>query len=98
MGPFDSITIFGGATVDRIAASVGATVLGSSNPGTARAYPGGVGLNVARGLARLVRAGDPAQLSGDDDAERHRLGNADALSSRRSCPHAAGRGTGGPGA
>jgi sugar/nucleoside kinase (ribokinase family) len=53
LGSFDLITIFGGATVDRIAAAVGSTVLGSSNPGTARAYPGGVGLNVARGLARL---------------------------------------------
>jgi sugar/nucleoside kinase (ribokinase family) len=53
MGPFETITIFGGATVDRIAAAVGSTVLGSSNPGTARVHPGGVGLNVARGLARL---------------------------------------------
>src|SRR5690349_11577434 len=53
MGPFDSITVFGAASVDRIAATVGATVLGASNPGTARAHPGGVGLNVARGLARL---------------------------------------------
>jgi pseudouridine kinase len=53
MGPFETITIFGGANVDRIAAAVGSTVLGSSNPGTARVHPGGVGLNVARGLARL---------------------------------------------
>ena len=53
MGPFETITIFGGATVDRIAATVGSTLLGSSNPGTAHVHPGGVGLNVARGLARL---------------------------------------------
>jgi len=53
IGPFDSITVFGGATVDRISAATGTTVLGASNPGTARTYPGGVGLNVARGLARL---------------------------------------------
>jgi len=59
LGPFDSITVFGAATVDRISAAVGTTVLGASNPGTARAYPGGVGLNVARGLGRL---GHPVRL------------------------------------
>src|SRR5262245_29682631 len=53
MGPFDSITIFGGATVDRVARSVGTTMLGASNPGIARSYPGGVGMNVARILGRL---------------------------------------------
>src|SRR5579864_2772114 len=70
MGPFDAITIFGGATVDRIAAAAGATVLGSSNPGTARAYPGGVGLNVARGLARLGhRVRFVSRIGGDADGE-----------------------------
>src|SRR5437868_15280525 len=54
--PFDTITVFGGATVDRIAASSGPTVLGASNPGTARAFPGGVGMNVARALGRLGHA------------------------------------------
>jgi pseudouridine kinase len=62
--------VFGGATVDRIAAAIGTTVLGASNPGTARAYPGGVGLNVARGLSRL---GHPVRLVSrigrDDDGE-----------------------------
>lgn len=53
LGPFEFITVFGGATVDRIARSVGATVVGSSNPGIAQSYPGGVGLNVARVLGHL---------------------------------------------
>src|SRR6202011_39552 len=70
LGPFDSITVFGGATVDRIAAAIGTTHLGASNPGPARAYPGGVGLNVARGLGRL---GHPVRLVSrigrDDDGE-----------------------------
>jgi pseudouridine kinase len=70
IGPFDSITVFGGATVDRIAAAVGATVLGASNPGTARAYPGGVGLNVARGLGRLGHhVGLVSRIGRDDDGE-----------------------------
>src|SRR5262249_24795473 len=54
--PFDKVTVFGGATVDRIAASVHATVLGASNPGTARGFPGGVGMNVARALGQLGHA------------------------------------------
>src|SRR5262245_64107273 len=53
---FDAITVFGGATVDRIAASSGPTVLGASNPGRARAFPGGVGMNVARALGQLGHA------------------------------------------
>jgi pseudouridine kinase len=70
LGPFDAITIFGGAAIDRIAAAVGATVLGSSNPGTARAYPGGVGLNVARSLARLGhRVSLVSRIGRDADAD-----------------------------
>jgi pseudouridine kinase len=53
IGPFSSITVFGGATVDRIAMTAGPAVLGASNPGTSRSAAGGVGLNVARNLARL---------------------------------------------
>jgi pseudouridine kinase len=53
IGPFHSITVFGGATVDRIAVSGGPPVMGASNPGNAQTFPGGVGLNVAAALARL---------------------------------------------
>jgi len=45
-------------------------VLGSSNPGTARVHPGGVGLNVARGLARLGhRVRLVSRIGGDADGE-----------------------------
>lgn len=50
-----SFTVFGGATVDHAASTFGPPVLGASNPGTARISAGGVGFNVARGLARLGR-------------------------------------------
>ena len=53
IGSFTSITVFGGATLDRIAMSSAKPVPGASNPGTMRALPGGVGFNVARVLARL---------------------------------------------
>jgi pseudouridine kinase len=70
LGPFDMITVFGGATIDRTSAATGTTVLGASNPGTARAYPGGVGLNVARGLARLGhRVRLVSRIGNDPDGE-----------------------------
>jgi pseudouridine kinase len=50
---FRSVTVFGGATMDHAAATANLPILGASNPGTARTSPGGVGLNVARDLARL---------------------------------------------
>ena len=53
IGPFSSITVFGGATVDRVSVTAGPAVLGASNPGTSRAAPGGVGLNLACNLGRL---------------------------------------------
>ncbi len=53
--PFDAVTIFGGATLDRVARSEAAPVMGASNPGTVRRIPGGVGFNVATVLARLGR-------------------------------------------
>jgi len=53
IGPFDTITVFGGASVDRIARSDDGLVMGASNPGTVKRLPGGVGLNVATILARL---------------------------------------------
>lgn len=51
--PFQSVTVFGGATVDRIARSTHVPVMGASNPGTTRRAAGGVGFNVATVLARL---------------------------------------------
>jgi pseudouridine kinase len=50
-----AFAVFGGATVDHAAATNAPPVLHASNPGTARMEPGGVGLNVARVLARLGR-------------------------------------------
>ena len=46
-------TVLGAAALDHAAVTLAAPVLGASNPGTARTSPGGVGLNVARDLARL---------------------------------------------
>jgi sugar/nucleoside kinase (ribokinase family) len=51
--PFESVTVFGGATLDRVARSSAPPVMGASNPGTVRHLPGGVGFNVATVLARL---------------------------------------------
>jgi pseudouridine kinase len=51
--PFDAVTIFGGATLDRVARTDGPPVFGASNPGSARRLPGGVGFNVATILSRL---------------------------------------------
>ncbi len=56
---FDSVTVFGGATMDRIARSAGPAVMGASNPGHVRRIPGGVGLNIAMVLARV---GIPTRL------------------------------------
>lgn len=56
IGPFNTITVFGGASIDRLATSAGPPALGVSNPGSARTLPGGVGLNIATTLARLEHA------------------------------------------
>ncbi|MCB1489811.1 MAG: hypothetical protein KDJ88_20425 [Bauldia sp.] len=53
------ITVFGGATMDHIAATRDAPVMGASNPGLARTTPGGVAFNIAGILARL---GHPVRL------------------------------------
>ncbi len=50
-----TFTVFGGATMDHAAFTRAPPVLGASNPGAARTSPGGVGLNIARDLARLGR-------------------------------------------
>jgi pseudouridine kinase len=60
--------VVGGANVDVKARSTRPPVLGSSNPGTTRSSPGGVGRNVAENLARL---GTPVALVahiGEDEA------------------------------
>jgi pseudouridine kinase len=53
------VTVFGGASIDRLARSAGPVVAGASNPGTIRIAAGGVGFNVAASLARL---GVPTRL------------------------------------
>ena len=50
---FDSVTVFGGASLDVVAQSAAPPVMGASNPGRAMRIPGGVGFNVAHVLARL---------------------------------------------
>lgn len=67
---YDSVTVFGGATLDRLAITDGPPVMGASNPGSVRRSPGGVGFNVASVLARL---GTPTRLvsriGADSDGE-----------------------------
>ena len=67
---YDRVTVFGGATIDRIARSEGPPVMGASNPGHVERRPGGVAFNVASILARL---GVPTRLvtriGADDDGE-----------------------------
>jgi pseudouridine kinase len=60
--------VVGGANVDVKARSTRPPILGSSNPGTTRSSPGGVGRNIADNLARL---GTPVALVahiGEDEA------------------------------
>jgi sugar/nucleoside kinase (ribokinase family) len=64
--PFDSVTVFGGATLDRVARSAAAPVMGASNPGTVRRLAGGVGFNVATVLARLGLPTRMVTAVGDD--------------------------------
>ncbi len=61
-----SVTVFGGATMDHAAATAAPPVLGASNPGSAEVAPGGVGLNVARNLARLGHRVRLVSRVGDD--------------------------------
>jgi sugar/nucleoside kinase (ribokinase family) len=65
---FHRITVFGGVTIDRIARTDAAPVMGASNPGMIRRAPGGVGFNVATTLARLgVSVGLVAIVGADAD-------------------------------
>ena len=61
-----AFAVFGGATVDHAAATLAAPVMHASNPGVARTAPGGVGLNVARVLARLGRRVRMVSRLGED--------------------------------
>jgi pseudouridine kinase len=51
--PSTAFTVIGGATMDHAAFTFAPPVMGASNPGAASTSPGGVGLNLARDLARL---------------------------------------------
>jgi pseudouridine kinase len=65
------VSVFGGASIDRLARSTGTVVAGASNPGTVRIAPGGVGFNVATSLARLgVPTRLVAILGEDADGDR----------------------------
>ena len=68
--PFDTVTVFGGASIDRIARSDGRLIMGASNPGTVRRLPGGVGFNLATILARLgLHARLIGRIGSDPDGE-----------------------------
>lgn len=67
---FDRVTVFGGATIDRIAQSFAQHVMGASNPGHAQRQTGGVGFNVAVVLARLgVAARFVSRIGADPDGD-----------------------------
>jgi sugar/nucleoside kinase (ribokinase family) len=59
-------TVVGGATMDHAASTLAPPVPGASNPGMARISPGGVGLNLARDLARLGHGARLVTLVGKD--------------------------------
>jgi pseudouridine kinase len=63
---FDRVTVFGGATIDRIGRTAAPPVPGASNPGSVEALPGGVGLNIASILARLGLKTSLAAIVGRD--------------------------------
>ena len=67
---FDTVTVFGGATFDRIARTDFPPVMGASNPGSVLRRPGGVAFNVASVLARLgVATRLVARVGADSDGE-----------------------------
>ena len=67
---YDRVTVFGGATMDRIARSDRPPVMGASNPGHVARRPGGVALNVASILARLgISVRLVTRVGADDDGE-----------------------------
>lgn len=62
------ITVFGAANMDHIGATSGPPIAGASNPGIARANPGGVGFNIAVILAQLGHTVRLVARVGDDAA------------------------------
>jgi sugar/nucleoside kinase (ribokinase family) len=67
---FESVTVFGGATLDRVGRTDARPVMGASNPGSVKRAPGGVGFNVATILARLgIRSRLVARVGADQDGE-----------------------------
>ncbi len=66
--PLATAAVFGAAHVDRIICTPGAAILGASNPARGGEALGGVGLNVARSLARLGVVTLLATRVGRDDA------------------------------
>jgi sugar/nucleoside kinase (ribokinase family) len=74
--PFETVTVFGGATLDRVARSSAPPVMGASNPGSVRHLPGGVGFNVATVLARLGFPTRMATAVGGDAAGEAIIGAA----------------------
>ncbi len=68
--PINQVTVFGGATIDRIAQSAAPPVMGASNPGQARRLAGGVGFNIANILARLgIAARLVTRIGADPDGD-----------------------------
>ena len=78
IGSFTSVTVFGGATIDRIAQSFAPPYPGASNPGRMRSVPGGVGFNVASVLARLGQTARLVTRVGQDLAGEQVLATAKA--------------------
>lgn len=73
------VVVLGGAVMDVRAVSAGPAVLQTSNPSTIRTSPGGVGRNIAEGLARLGRRTFLLAAVGDDAFGRELLAHtADA--------------------
>jgi pseudouridine kinase len=67
---FETVTVFGGATLDRIAFTDSVPVMGASNPGSIRRGPGGVAFNVATTLAQLgLRVRLVTRVGADPDGE-----------------------------
>jgi pseudouridine kinase len=67
---YDTVTVFGGATLDRVARTDFPPIMAASNPGTVRRAPGGVGLNVASVLSRLgVATRLVSRVGADSDGE-----------------------------
>ncbi len=72
-GPDAEVVVLGGAVMDVKAVTDGRAVPGTSNPATIHTSPGGVGRNIAEGLARLGRRTFLVAVVGDDAFGRELL-------------------------